>query len=50
MSQLPRTEGMCAFCMLVIQTGYEHLTPAEIEMVAFHMRESHGLKRFSISR
>jgi len=48
MSQQGRTEHVCAFCMLVIQIGYEELTDSDIAKVAVHMRIAHGLKRYEI--
>ena len=48
MSQLGKTEHVCAFCMLVIQIGYSELTDADIAKVAVHMRIAHGLERFEI--
>jgi hypothetical protein len=48
MSQLGKTERMCAFCMLVIQIGYDELTEEDIAKVSAHMRIAHGLQRFEI--
>lgn len=48
MSQQGRTEHVCAFCMLVIQIGYEELTENDIAKVSAHMRIAHGLKRYEI--
>jgi hypothetical protein len=48
MSQLGKTERICAFCMLVIQIGYNELTEDDIAKVAAHMRIAHGLQRFEI--
>lgn len=50
MSQLGKTEQICAFCNLVIQIGYDDLTPDDVAKVAVHMRIAHGLKRYEISR
>lgn len=49
MSRLKGPETVCAFCMLVIQIGYEELTPDDIAKVSAHMRIAHGLERFQIS-
>jgi hypothetical protein len=48
MSQQGRTEHVCAFCMLVIQIGYDELTENDIAKVSAHMRIAHGLKRYEI--
>ena len=48
MSQLGKTENVCAFCMLVIQIGYENLTPDDIAKISAHMKIAHGLERFEI--
>jgi hypothetical protein len=48
MSQQGRTEHVCAFCMLVIQIGYDELTENDIVKVAAHMRIAHGLKPYVI--
>jgi len=48
MSQLGKTEGVCAFCMLVIQIGYDGLTDDDIAKVSAHMRIAHGLQRYEI--
>ena len=48
MSQIGKSEHICAFCMLVIQIGYDELTPNDIAKVSAHMRIAHGLKRFEI--
>ena len=48
MSQLGKTERICAFCMLVIQIGYDELTQDDTAKVAAHMRIAHGLQRFEI--
>ena len=48
MSQLGRTEHLCAFCMLVIQIGYDELSESDIQKVAVHMRIAHGLRRYEI--
>jgi hypothetical protein len=48
MSQLGKTERVCAFCTLVIQIGYNELTEEDNAKVAAHMRIAHGLQRFEI--
>lgn len=48
MSQLGRTEQICAFCNLVIQIGYKRLTPSDIAKVSVHMRIAHGLRKYEI--
>jgi hypothetical protein len=48
MAQLKNPENVCAFCMLVIQIGYNELTPSDIAKIAVHMRIAHGLKRYEI--
>jgi hypothetical protein len=48
MSQAGKTEQMCAFCMLVIQIGYDELTAEDMKKVAVHMRIAHGLKKYEI--
>jgi hypothetical protein len=44
-----KTQNVCAFCMLVIQIGYDELTESDIAKVAVHMRIAHGLRRYEIS-
>jgi len=48
MSQLGKTENVCAFCMLVIQIGYDELTENDIAKIAVHMRIAHHLQRYEI--
>jgi len=48
MSRLRSPENVCAFCMLVLQIGYDELTQDDIAKVAAHLRIAHGLKRFEI--
>jgi hypothetical protein len=48
MSQLGKTENVCAFCMLVIQIGYDELTENDIKKIAVHMRIAHGLQPYEI--
>jgi hypothetical protein len=48
MSQLGKTERVCAFCTLVIQIGYNELTENDIAKVSAHMRIAHGLRRYEI--
>jgi len=48
MPRLSEQEHVCAFCMLVIQIGYNELTPDDIAKVSVHMRIAHGLKKYSI--
>ena len=47
-SRLKDPENVCAFCMLVLQIGYEELTPDDIAKVSVHLRIAHGLKRYEI--
>ena len=49
MSRLTSQENVCAFCMLVLQIGYDELTQDDIAKVSAHMRIAHGLKRYEIS-
>jgi hypothetical protein len=48
MSQL-KSEHVCAFCMLVIQIGYENLTPDDEAKIRAHMRIAHSLPKYAIS-
>ena len=48
MSQLGKTQQVCAFCTLVIQIGYDELTPDDIAKVSVHMRIAHHLKRYDV--
>jgi len=50
MPQVSKSDHVCAFCSLVIQIGYENLTPEDISKINMHMRIAHGLRRFEISR
>jgi len=50
MPQVSKSEHVCAFCSLVIQIGYENLTPDDVSKINMHMRIAHGLRRFEISR
>ncbi len=49
MSRLKDPENVCAFCMLVLQIGYDELTRDDIAKVSAHMRIAHGLQRYEIS-
>jgi hypothetical protein len=49
LSRLKSQENVCAFCMLVLQIGYDDLTQDDIEKVSVHMKIAHGLKRYEIS-
>jgi len=48
MSRLRSPENVCAFCMLVLQIGYDELTDDDIAKVSAHMRIAHGLQRYQI--
>jgi hypothetical protein len=49
MSRQKSQEHVCAFCMLVIQIGYEDLTDDDVAKVSAHMRIAHRLKPYEIS-
>jgi hypothetical protein len=49
MPRLKSPENVCAFCMLVIQIGYDELTRDDIAKVSAHMRIAHGLKPYEIT-
>lgn len=48
MSRLKEPEHVCAFCMLVIQIGYDRLSQDDVAKVAAHLRISHGLRPYQI--
>lgn len=48
MSRLKGPETVCAFCMLVLQIGYDELTGDDIAKVSAHLRIAHGLKPYQI--
>jgi hypothetical protein len=48
MPNIQRSQHVCAFCTLVIQIGYDQLTPDDIAKVSVHMRIAHGLKRYEV--
>jgi hypothetical protein len=50
MAQLKGPEHVCAFCMLVIQIGYDELTEDDMLKVAKHLKIAHGLRPYDISR
>jgi hypothetical protein len=48
MSRLNNPETVCAFCMLVLQIGYDELTDDDVAKVSAHLRIAHGLKNYHI--
>ena len=48
MTQLKTPEHVCAFCMLVLQIGFDELTIEDRAKIAVHMRIAHALKPYEI--
>jgi len=49
MPSLEDPEHLCAFCTLVLQIGYNHLSVEDVEKVSTHLKVFHGLKPYDIS-
>lgn len=48
MPSLEDPEQLCAFCTLVLQLGYDHLTQEDAKSVSTHLKVFHHLKPYEI--